>query len=256
MRGADFERYMTRLDEEMSLALFTPILMMRTADVGSYNLGTQHNQTYKLLLNALTGDWKFYLDWYILRPMRDYNFGTNASLPRIKFRKLGAENQTMVENLLSAMVGSGKVKPNVEELGEMAGISLTEVRELTADPAQPGDAPSGDGEGGDATENRRRVHAVAVAVSRRLSEQVQNAFRKNKLRDAKFDLGFQSRFDNALREAGITNSTHVTKRFYETLGYVIRDMVDMDWDTAEEFMRNFDVSMNWKLDEILDQGKD
>ena len=34
MRGADFERYLTRLDEEMSLALFTPLLLLRTADSG------------------------------------------------------------------------------------------------------------------------------------------------------------------------------------------------------------------------------
>lgn len=44
MRGADFERYMTRLDEEMSLSLFTPLLMLKTGDVGSHNLGVQHTQ--------------------------------------------------------------------------------------------------------------------------------------------------------------------------------------------------------------------
>ena len=259
MRGADFERYMTRLDEEISLALFTPILMMRTADVGSYNLGTQHNQTYKLLLNAMTGDWKYYLDWYILRPLRDYNFGENAPLPRIKFRKLGAENQALIENLLSAMVGSGKVKPNIEELGEMAGISLTEVRELTEEPAKPGDDPGegsdDDGEGGDAAENRRRVRSVANAMSKRLSEQVTNAFRKDKLRETQFDLGFQSRFDAALRNAGVADSTGVAKRFYQTLDWVIRDMVGMNWKNAEEFMTNFDISMNWKLDEILKEER-
>lgn len=44
LRGVDFERYMTRLDEEMSLALFTPLLLLRNADVGSHNLGVQHAQ--------------------------------------------------------------------------------------------------------------------------------------------------------------------------------------------------------------------
>jgi hypothetical protein len=262
MRGADFERYLTRLDEEMSLALFTPILMMRTADVGSYNLGTQHNQTYKLMLNALTGDWKYYIDWYLLRPLRDYNFGTNASLPRIKFRKLGAENQPMVENLLSAMVGGGKVKPDVEELGEMAGISLTEVRELTADPATPDpntqDPATSDGTGSDTTENRAHVQSVVTALSRRLNEQVQNAFRKDKLREAKFDLGFQSRFEAAIRRAGVFNATYETKRFYDTLDGILRDMVHMHWNGPEEFMTNFNLTAGWKLDQILDatQSKD
>ena len=32
MRGADFERYLQRLDEEMSLGIFTPVLLYRTAD--------------------------------------------------------------------------------------------------------------------------------------------------------------------------------------------------------------------------------
>jgi hypothetical protein len=54
MRGADFERYMTRLDEEMSIGLFTPILLLRTADVGSYNLGQGHMQIYLWMLNAST----------------------------------------------------------------------------------------------------------------------------------------------------------------------------------------------------------
>jgi hypothetical protein len=229
MRGADFERYMTRLDEEMSLALFTPILMMRTADVGSYNLGTQHNQTYKLLLNAMTGDWKYYIDWYILRSMRDYNFGTNADLPRIKFRKLGAENQAMLENLLSAMVGGGKVKPDVEELGEAVGLTLTEVRELTADPAAPSDPGSdpatGDDTGGDAKANRARVESVVTAISRRLRDQVQNAFRKNKLRDTDFDLGFQSRVFYSLRAAGGVKKTQRTKRFLATTSINLGDKV-------------------------------
>lgn len=44
LRGVDFERYLIRLDEEMSLALFTPLLLLRNADVGSHNLGVQHTQ--------------------------------------------------------------------------------------------------------------------------------------------------------------------------------------------------------------------
>lgn len=255
MRGADFERYMTRLDEEISLALFTPILMMRTADVGSYNLGTQHNQTYKLLLNALSGDWKFYIDWYLLRPLRDYNFGTNATLPRIKFRKLGAENETMMENVLSSVISSGKAKPDIEQLGEMVGLRLTEVRQLTEPPEEspddPSDPPSGDDDGGDATENRRRVRSVAAAISRRLSEQVQNAFRKDRLRETQFDLGFQSRFDSALKSAGFENATEQTNRFYYTLNAVLGDMVEMAWEGPSHFMDNFNTYLEDKLDLML-----
>ncbi|QAX95370.1 portal protein [Gordonia phage Neoevie] len=58
MRGADFERYLTRLDEEMSLALFTPLLLLRTADAGGFNQGVAHCVTPEtpMLMEDLT--WK------------------------------------------------------------------------------------------------------------------------------------------------------------------------------------------------------
>ncbi len=56
MRGADFERYLTRLDEEMSLALFTPLLLLRTADAGGFNQGIAHCVTPEtpMLMEDLT----------------------------------------------------------------------------------------------------------------------------------------------------------------------------------------------------------
>lgn len=259
MRGADFDRYMTRLDEEMSLALFTPILMMRTADVGSYNLGTLHNQTYKLLLNAISGDWKYYIDWYILRPLRDYNFGTNAELPKISFRKLGAENEELIRDIVRTLIGKGSLKPNTEQLGEMAGLSLTEVRELTstedeppADPTQPSQDPdSGAGDGGDDTENRNRVRPVVAAISERLEQQVHNAFRKNKVRNAEFDLGYQSRLEAAFRQSGVDSATNQTKTFYQVMNAALADMVEMGYTSPEHFMLDFRSRADWLVDQIL-----
>lgn len=261
MRGADFERYMTRLDEEISLALFTPILMMRTADVGSYNLGTQHNQTYKLLLNAVGGDWKYYIDWYLLRPLRDYNFGPNATLPRISFRKLGADNEEMIRDIVRALIGKGAAKPDYAELGEAAGLSLTEVKQLTGtgddtpeDPSQPSQSDDdSDGEGDDATENRRRVFAVVGAMSARVGEQVHNAFRRDKLRSAKLDMGFQSRFESALTLAGVPNPASATRNFYDSVEVMLRDMQAMGdyWGAPEEFMTSFGTNVDWKLRQLL-----
>ena len=74
MRGADFERYMTRLDEEMSLALFTPLLLLRNADVGSHNLGVQHTQTWLWMLNALVSDMGEYITRYPVQRLKAYNF--------------------------------------------------------------------------------------------------------------------------------------------------------------------------------------
>lgn len=259
MRGADFERYMTRLDEEMSLAMFTPILMMRTADVGSYNLGDMQNRTYQWMLNAIGGDWKFYLDWYILRPLRDYNFGTNAGLPKITFRKMGAHNEETVRDIVRSQVASGAAKPDYAQLGDIAGLTLTEVKQLTeddpnqpADPTQPSQKGSraGSNDGGN-TENRLTAFRVLSSISERLGEQVRNAYRKDKVRDTVFDLGFQGRFENAIRLAGANDATTSTREFYDSMQALLRDMANMDYKSAEAFMTAFRANAEWKLSSIL-----
>ena len=131
MRGADFERYMNRLDEEMSLAIFTPVLLMRTADVGSYNLGVGHMQIYMYMLNALAGDIKEYIDKYVVRRLREYNFGPNAPKAEWMYRPMGKENVETIRAILSALVGNGSIKPDIVELGQIAGMTLTEVQQAT-----------------------------------------------------------------------------------------------------------------------------
>lgn len=138
MRGADFERYLTRLDEEMSLALFTPLLLLRTAESGSFNLGVGHTQMYLWQLNAILEDWKEYIDKYIINSMTQLNF-PGAKNPEIKFRKLGTSNPETVRLLLGALVGAGKVMPDLEELGQVAGLTLEEVEQVIEPPTKPGE---------------------------------------------------------------------------------------------------------------------
>lgn len=130
MRGADFERYLMRLDEEMSIGLFTPLLILRTADVGSYNLGTTHWNMYLNMLNAIVGDIKSYADPYILDRLVDLNFGVKAPRARLKFRKMGDDKIEIVKSLLQSMVGKGTAAPDLEELGEIAGLTIKEVEVL------------------------------------------------------------------------------------------------------------------------------
>lgn len=140
MRGADFERYLMRLDEEMSIGLFTPLLILRTADVGSYNLGTTHWNMYLNMLNALVGDLKSYTDPYVIDRMVDFNFGAKAPRARIVFRKMGDDKVELVKQLLQALMTSGTVKPNLEQLGDIVGLTLSEVKAITEpekDPNQP-----------------------------------------------------------------------------------------------------------------------
>lgn len=137
MRGADFERYMTRLDEEMSLALFTPLLLLRTADVGSYSLGTGHMQMFLWQLNAIAADWAEYINKYIIRPMTLLNFPNAKTLPTIKFRKMGSAQQETVRAILTELMRKGTVGVDLEELGQAAGLSLHEAEVLS----NPGTTP-------------------------------------------------------------------------------------------------------------------
>lgn len=143
MRGADFERYMTRLDEEISLALFTPLLMMRTADIGSYNLGVGHTQVYLWLLNAILADLTEYINKYILSPMVDFNFGEKAPRARIAFRKLGTKNEETIRAIITELIRKGAAKVDVVELGESLGMKVEEV-EVVTEPAPVPTDPSTD----------------------------------------------------------------------------------------------------------------
>lgn len=201
MRGADFERYLMRLDEEISLALFTPLLMLRTADVGSYNLGTTHAQVYLQMLNALAGDWKEYIDNYILSKMVDFNFGTKAPRARIKFRRLGDDRMDIVKTVLQQLIASGAGGPDLVELGDIAGLTLHEIEKVTEEPAKPakGTDPNADPEADPNAEDQadgktkpadkkadsKNARAVVEQMLDRLAPQVQKAFK-----DGRIDPGF------------------------------------------------------------------
>lgn len=230
MRGADFERYLMRLDEEISLALFTPLLMLRTADVGSYNLGTTHAQVYMQMLNALAGDFKEYVDKYILSRMVDYNFGLNAPRAVIKFRKLGDEKSEMVVSLLQQLVAAGAAKVDLVQLGEIAGLTLEEVKEVTApdgqDPNQQdpnkqdpnkntdtkskdGSGKSSDGKGGSSgsgsSGGSKASRRALEAMYERLRAQFTKAFREGTFGNGfEPSLGFQRQFEDGLRSEGVT----------------------------------------------------
>ena len=137
MRGADFERYLTRLDEEISLSLFTPLLMLRTADVGSYNLGVTHAQMYLMMLNAIAGDMKEYIDRYIVERLKAINFSPNA--PRAEWvpRKLGKDNVETLRAIITELLRNDKIKPDLDQIADAVGLNFTEVEELKSDPQNP-----------------------------------------------------------------------------------------------------------------------
>lgn len=233
MRGADFERYLMRLDEEISLALFTPLLILRTADVGSYNLGTTHWNVFQQMLNALAGDWAEYIDRYVLAPMVKFNFGMKAKKAHIKFRKLGDEKSQLVITLLQALVSANKAELDLEQLGEIAGLTLGEVKEVTTPPDAPPSDPAGDpaqggggndpaGKAGDkgGSANRRAggqlpsVDAVRAQVSARVAAQLARATAAGD-QAIRPDLGFRRQLGDAF---GDSVTSHDLDRAYTVAG--------------------------------------
>jgi hypothetical protein len=221
MRGADFERYMTRLDEEISLALFTPLLLLRTADVGSYSLGVGHMQVYLWMLNALAGDWAEYINKYILSPMTDYNFGVNAPRPRIIFRKLGTVQQETLRAIVVELARNGSIKFDTTELGQAVGLTLEEVETVTA--------PT-DGTPTDPRVDRQREGdpTVADSITQRVSAQVTRAYDRNSF-DSTFvpDLGFGKALRMAFAKEDVRDPDAAASAYTQRVTTAIGDIATL-----------------------------
>jgi hypothetical protein len=259
MRGADFERYLTRLDEEISLGLFTPILLLRTADVGSYNLGVGHMQVYLWMLNAMNDDRAQYINKYILSKFTNYNFSPNAPRPKIVFRKMGNTDVDLIKQLLVALVSGDKAKPDLDELGKLAGLTLKQVRQTTEPPALPGDTgDTGDtgnspDSSGSSAENLASVRSVVADIKARVQPQIENAFREERLSDLKVNLGYKRRFSKALAIEGVANFEEVANEFYGHLDTWLRDVIALGQDEfsgPESFMAMFQKVVAVELDRI------
>lgn len=241
MRGADFERYMTRLDEEMSIGLFTPILLLRTADVGSYNLGQGHMQMYLWMLNALNGDRKDYIDKYVLSRMVDYNFSPNAPRAKIKFRKMGNDNSTMIQSVLQALINSGKAGVDLQQLGEIAGLTLTEIKEVTKPAPAPADpnAPPPDPNAPPVTDPKDPSSTppppnTPAKIKNRVANQVAAAFGHGEFGpDLKIDMGHRRQMREEL-------GAESADRFFARMDAFVADSVHVPWETPARYMEVFD----------------
>lgn len=209
LRGVEFDRIIQMYDEEISLALFTPLLLMRNMDVGSSNLGVVHTETWLTILNALSGDWEEYINRYILRPMAIHNFGPRAKVPRIEFRPLGRTDSETIRAIIQSLMGAGKVKFDFEELGSVLGLNIEEQEELAVDdPEDTADevikrTPSGDTRVGRPGKNKTptgvdKVKKVADKIAARVDDQATKAFAEGAWADYSPDLGFRRQFVDAL----------------------------------------------------------
>lgn len=211
MRGADFERYLARLDEEMSLAIFTPMLLMRTGDIGSNALGVQHTQTWQWSVNAIVGDFKEYVDRYLCERIKDINFSPNA--PKVEWvpRRLGKDNPETVRAMISGLIGAGLMKPDVDEMGVLLGLTLKEIEQVqdpNADGPKPGAVDTRDrGERSRASASGpQRVGeplSTAKQVAARISEQVTKAWNEGKFgQSTNLSMGFRKMMTQAFVSSG------------------------------------------------------
>lgn len=243
MRGADFERYLTRLDEEISLGLFTPILLLRTADVGSYNLGVGHMQVYLWMLNAMNDDRAQYIDKYILSKFTNYNFSPKAPRPHIKFRKMGNTDTDLIKQLLVALVQAGKTSVDLEELGKIAGLSLKEIKETVEPPKEPGED--------DADAKLPEARAILRDITARVAPQVQNAFRDNRFDSGlKLTMGYKRSFAKTLEMEGLSSPNLLADEFYGRMDHWIQDVLDLgqsEFSGPESFMAMFENVLDYEF---------
>ena len=259
MRGADFERYMTRLDEEISIGLFTPILLLRTADVGSYNLGVGHMQLYQWMLNAMNDDRKQYIDKYILRKMVNYNFSEKAPPATIVFRKMGNTNAELIAELLKASVQSGKAALDVVELGRMAGLTITEINETLApddvDPAGDPDPDAGDSAAKKSTASASQPRAVVKEIVNRVRPQVEKAFENHTFnKDLSINMGYKKRMERAFSASGLPFPDSATQRLYNRMDSWLADVVRLgqnEFSGPDVFMSLFQTVLDNELKELM-----
>lgn len=252
MRGADFERYLTRLDEEMSLALFTPLLLLRTADGGGFNQGIAHTQVYLWMLNAVAGDMAEYIDKYILRYMAIYNFGAKSKIPRIKFRKLGVAQQETIRAIIQAMIGNGSIKPDVTELGQHAGLTLEEVEQVIEperrddldDPDYDPDEDGGNGNKDGRVGRPERLKdaelkpgSTTKAISGRIAEQIRRAYKRNDLTEWKPAPGYRRQLTAELQHNGHMDARRAASTFDAVVIGTLSDAATEKWSSADEFVK-------------------
>lgn len=260
MRGADFERYLTRLDEEMSLALFTPLLLLRTADSGGFNQGVAHTQVYLWMLNAIAGDFKEYIDKYIIRPMALYNFGSKARMPRIKFRKLGTAQQETLRAIVQTLIQKGSVKPNTEELGAHIGLDLEEVEQLVEDDKT--DSP--DGPFGDTRDRSEKLKegdgikpaSTTKAIQQRIKDQVNRVYKRGEsIADYHPTLGYRKQLVAELEANGCAHPSAAANAFEHRATGAILDVAALGNSyspDAEAFMSHVEGILRIETERIYD----
>jgi hypothetical protein len=221
-------------------------------------------QMYLWMLNALNADRKTYIDKYIIRPLVNYNFtGGNKIECEIKFNKLDNANANLLQVLLQALVGADKIKFDLEQLGEMAGLDITEVQQLTAPPTKPGDNPPSDNPndpGRPAANTKKsstnaRMQNLQLQIRQRVAGQVGNAFSDGRFDSSlKLNMGFKRRMGQILAEAGFANPIARVDDLYSGLDSWSEESISLGkeyYKTPEEYVAAFEKVLQYEIDRAI-----
>jgi hypothetical protein len=275
MRGTDFESYLTRLDEEISLGLFTPLLMLKNSPVGSQNLGIQHTQTWLWQVNALASDLGEYITRYITERLKAINFSPNAPLCKWVPNKLGRDSIETTRAVITELIRGDKAKIDLEDLGQALGMKVSEVRQITqpnavGQPVQPGQQTPGQINGQDVRTRTERVRTVngpqrvgetrqtARAIAARIRPQIVNAFKNNTFgKDLAIDMGYNKRFLEALQADGfsLSDTELFCDRFYSEMdGWFARTLPlgKSEFESHRDYMSLLERKMDSLIDELVD----
>lgn len=244
MRGADFERYMARLDEEISLAIFTPTLLMRAGDVGSHNLGVQHTQTWLWSLNALAGDIKEYIDRYLCERIKGINFTANAPKCEWVPRSLGKDNPETIRAMITQMISQGMAKPSVDDMGTALGMKIEEIRQVEQPPGAPttDTRPRNerDRSGGSGPRRVGEPLATGKQIAARINEQLTKAFKdKNFGSQTPMSMGYRKRMTESFVSEGWLNEDAM--KDVETLYSRMDSWLDTIKSCGDEFKQPEEV---------------
>jgi hypothetical protein len=271
MRGADFEKYLTRLDEEITLGLFTPLSLLRAGASTAYNSSIQQMQTYLWMLNALAGDMKEYIDNYVVTRLKDYNFGVNAPRATWEFRQMGKENIETMRAVITELVRGDKAGVDLEELGQAIGLNLHEIRTLTDPNADPNANQPDNGTAGSPDQRTQRdrtdrntgsgtgqsgvgtTRATTKKVAARIANTITNSFDKNKPIPS-LRLGYRREMVESLTDEGWSydNAASAVEGLYGRLNAFLEDLRTVGSSDAETLVGYFEKALNSAVTDLLD----
>jgi hypothetical protein len=162
--------------------------------------------------------------------------------------------------VLVALINKDKAEPDLEELGQMVGMTLKEIKQTldpNADPnADPGTAPkTGAGRGQKGNAPNALIYDVGKEMSQRVRGQIENAFKTHQFGDkTRVNMGFKHRFERSLQADGVEDAIAKTNRVFSRMDSWLADVVPLgekEFSGVESFMALFDKVLDYEIGQAV-----